>query len=195
MVDMTTELMCRHIVATEKCLGSEIVSIQPMKEGMTNDSFLMQTDCGKFVVRLNGNGSEMLIDRYQEEEIYRTISQSGISDCIVCIRPEEGYKVTRYISEAHVCDKNNWCEVGQALRFLHRMHDMKFTVSYQFDIWRQIDLYESLWKGKSCYENYAQVKDRVLSLREKLLSLPVKMGLAHIDSVVDNFLGYVTTNS
>ena len=188
MIDMTTELMCRHIVATEKCLGREIVSIQPMKEGMTNDSFLLQTDCGQFVVRLNGNGSEVLIDRYQEAEVYRAISQSEISDHVVCISPEAGYKVTRYIPKAHVCDKNNWYEVGQALRFLHRMHDMKFVVSYQFDIWRQINFYESLWKEKSCYGDYEQVKARVLSLREKLLSLPVRMGLAHIDSVADNFL-------
>ena len=188
MIDKNVYSMCRHIVATEARLGKEILNIRPMKEGMTNDSFFVQTDCGDFVIRLNGMGSESLINRYQEAAVYHVIRQSEISDQIICIRPDEGYKVTRYIPKAHVCDKNNWYEVSKALKFLHQMHDMNFTVPYRFDIWYQIDFYESLWRGKSCYRDYERVKAQILSLREKLLSLPVTVGLSHIDSVVDNFL-------
>ena len=75
------------------------------------------------------------------------------------------------------------------MKKLRDFHNMKLTVSHTFDIFGQIDFYESLWNGNpSVYKDYAKTKQNVLSLRSYIDKLPKEKTLTHIDAVPDNFL-------
>ena len=53
------------------------------------------------------------------------------------------------------------------MKKLKEFHDMNLQVKHTFDIFGQIDFYESLWDGTpSIYRDYKRTKDHVFSLKE-----------------------------
>ncbi|GHS98387.1 hypothetical protein AGMMS50276_20080 [Synergistales bacterium] len=65
---------------------------------------------------------------------------------------------------------------------------MRLTTEHVFDLFGQIEFYESLWDGVSCYEDYHWTKETVTRLKPFVDSIDKDWTLAHIDAVPDNFL-------
>jgi thiamine kinase-like enzyme len=77
------------------------------------------------------------------------------------------------------------------MKKLRGFHEMGLTVGHEFDIFGQIEFYESLREGRpSVYRDYRAVKERVLSLRPFIEAHIGVKTLTHIDAVPDNFLFY-----
>lgn len=64
---------------------------------MTNRSFLFECKNQKYIMRIPGQGTDNLINRKQEAEVYSSISKINICDTPVYINPENGYKITRFL--------------------------------------------------------------------------------------------------
>ena len=179
----------------EKVLGihaGEIKNISVLKKGMTNRSFTFSAQEKEYVFRVPGEGTSHLINRKKEYETYATIGKTDVSDVILYFDPVSGYKMSGYIHSARVCDPHNWSDVSQCMSFLKRFHNMKLRVEHDFDLFKEIDFYESLWDGKSsCYTDYHQTKNNVLRLKEYIDAQDKENVLCHIDSVPDNFLFFM----
>ena len=68
-------------------------------------------------------------------------------------------------------------------------HEMKLEVNHEFDIFGQMEFYETLWEGTpSIYKDYEKTKENVLSLKPYIDAHTGKKVLTHIDAVPDNFL-------
>lgn len=66
---------------------------------------------------------------------------------------------------------------------------MKLQVGHEFDIFGQIEFYQSLWPDNvSVYKDYAQTKANVLTLKTYIEAHAGEKVLTHIDAVPDNFL-------
>lgn len=166
-----------------------ITRITELKKGMTNRSFLFNCNDRKYIMRIPGEGTDKLINRKQEANVYQKINNKHICDNIVYINPENGYKITEFIEGTRVCDPLNIMDVKKCMSKLRSFHEMNLQVDHEFDLFRQIDFYESLWDGrKSIYKDYYQTKAHVMSLKPYIDSQPQKRGLTHIDAVPDNFL-------
>lgn len=166
-----------------------ITRITVLKKGMTNRSFLFNCNGRKYIMRIPGEGTDKLINRKQEANVYQKINNKHICDNIVYINPENGYKITEFIEGTRVCDPLNIMDVKKCMSKLRSFHEMNLQVDHEFDLFRQIDFYESLWDGrKSIYKDYYQTKANVMSLKPYIDSQPQKRGLTHIDAVPDNFL-------
>lgn len=167
----------------------EIVDIAVLKKGMTNRSFLFTCHDKKYIVRIPGEGTECLIDRAQEAEVYWTIDRKHICENIIYINPKNGYKITEYLEDARVCDANSAEDTRRCMNFLRDFHELGLKVKHEFDIFKQIDFYESLWNGMpSVYNDYERTKERVLSLKPYIDAHVERKVLTHIDAVSDNFL-------
>ena len=169
----------------------EIVDITVLKKGMTNRSFLFSVKGEKYIMRIPGEGTDRLIDRVHEAEVFRTISGSGLCDDPVYINPENGYKITKYLKDIRVANADSESDLKRCMEVLRRFHAMKLKVGHVFDLYGQIELYESLWQGKeSVFKDYLQTKKNVLSLRTFIDKQEKDWCLTHIDAVPDNFLFY-----
>lgn len=72
---------------------------------------------------------------------------------------------------------------------LREFHNLKLEVDHSFELFKEIDFYESLWDGKpSMFEDYEQTKENILELRKFIDSIPKERILTHIDSNSDNLL-------
>ncbi len=167
----------------------EISNITVLKKGMTNRSFLFQHGSKKYIMRIPGEGTDKLINRQQEYTVYSVLNGKGICDNVVYINPDNGYKITEFLEGARVCNPFCPADVQKAMEKLRSFHEEKIAVDHTFDIFDQINYYESLWNGTpSYYKDYATTKEQVLSLRSYIDSQNPRYCLSHIDAVADNFL-------
>lgn len=172
-----------------------IVDITVLKKGMTNRSFLFTVHGEKYIMRIPGEGTDQLINRAQEAEVFKTISGHGLCDDPVYINPENGYKITKFLNGVRVCDADNVEDLKKCMDKLRSFHQMKLTVDHAFDIFGQIEFYENLWNGQpSAYKDYRQTKENVLRLQAFIDRAEKDRCLTHIDAVPDNFLFYQTEN-
>lgn len=168
---------------------NKITEITVLKKGMTNRSFLFTCKDKKYIMRIPGEGTDQLINRKEEAEVYRVISGHGICDDVIYINPENGYKITEFLEGSRVCDPLNEDDLKQCMKKLREFHALKLKVGHEFDIFGQMEFYERLWNGQpSVYRDYAETKENVLSLKKYIDGCVKEKVLTHIDAVPDNFL-------
>ena len=186
------QLKSDAITEIERALSvskEEITGIEVLKKGMTNRSFLFNCRGERYIMRIPGEGTSLLINRRQEAAVYQTLEGKGICDEIISINPENGYKITKYLEGARVCDPENLEDVRACMKKLRSFHEEHLSVEHTFSLFDQIAYYESLWEGKtSVYRDYNITKTHVMELQAYLEVQPKVWTLTHIDAVPDNFL-------
>lgn len=172
-----------------KVKSEEILEIEVLKKGMTNRSFKFSAKNESYIMRIPGEGTDQLIDRSQEYEVYEQLQSYKISDDVIYMSPENGYKITKYIEDSIVCDPENREDVKRSMKKLRSFHDKKLKVNHTFDLFGKIDFYESLWEGKpSIFKDYLETKNKVIQLKKIINKMPKEWVLTHVDAVPDNFL-------
>ena len=175
------------------CKVNDITDINVLKKGMTNRSFIFTVNGSKYIMRIPGEGTDQLINRKQEAEVFRTISGLGLCDDPVYINPDNGFKITKYLEGIRAADPENVEDLKKCMKKLKGFHDMRLQVNHTFDIFGQMEFYESLWNGEpSAYRDYKETKANILSLKKYIDSVDKDFCLTHIDAVPDNFLFYQT---
>lgn len=168
---------------------NKIKNISVLKKGMTNRSFLFDFRDNRYIMRIPGEGTGKLINRKQEYDIYQVIKNYDVCDEIVYINPQNGYKITRYLQSARTCNPNHFEDVCKCMKKLREFHNLELKVNHTFDLFAQIEFYESLWNGeKSYFKDYEETKQHVLELRSYIEKQDKHWVLTHIDAVPDNFL-------
>jgi CTP:phosphocholine cytidylyltransferase-like protein/thiamine kinase-like enzyme len=187
--DASNSEIMKTIAKIFKAAEGEIQSINPIKVGMTNHSFTFKYNDVQYIMRIPGEGTGKMIDRAKEYAVYQIISPLDISDDIIYIDPKTGYKVTKFLENARVCDPFNIPDVKACMAKLKEFHNKKLKADHTFDIFERIDYYESLWlKPESCFRDYRETKANVMSLSSFIEAAPKEWVLTHIDAVPDNFL-------
>ena len=180
------EKLIADILITDQ---KDIHVIDYVKKGMTNDSFLFERHGQKYIIRIPGKGTGLLIDRKREYDNYCAIRNFNISDEIIYIDSQTGYKISRYYDNSRVCNPQSWDDVSMCLKVLKDFHSLGLTVPHNFNLFEQINMYENLWNGKqSHFSDYSLVKRNVFELKSFIEKSPRNYCLAHIDPNPDNFL-------
>lgn len=179
-----------HLICKALCAKpEEVTDITVLKKGMTNRSFLFTCKGKKYIMRIPGEGTDQLINRRQEAAVYRAIADKNICDDIAYINPENGYKITEFLEGARVCDPTDYEDVKKCMSRLRNFHALKLKVTHEFDIFGQMEFYETLWDGTpSVYKDYEKTKANVWSLKPYIDAHTGEKILTHIDAVPDNFL-------
>lgn len=179
------------IVNTFHTTPEKVVNITVLKKGMTNRSFMFSVCGNKYIMRTPGEGTDQLINRKQEAEVFQTISGLGFCDDPVYINSTNGYKITKFLEGTRACDANNIQDLKRCMRKLKDFHEMKLKVDHTFDIFSQIEFYETLRGDQpSIYKDYEQTKENIFNLKYIIDNIPKDWCLTHIDAVPDNFLFY-----
>ena len=165
-----------------------IHNIHTLKKGMTNRSFIFTVNNKRYIMRIPGEGTDKLIDRREEYDVYQRVKKEPYTEKILYLNPDNGYKISEFLENTRNSDSNNVQDVKESMNVLRKFHSQNYQVDHTFDIWKQIDFYESLRKTASAYRDYEEIKDRVLKLKPFIDDNVTKWSLCHIDANYDNFL-------
>lgn len=169
---------------------SEITNLRCLKAGMTNKSFLFEARGRSYICRIPGPGTGLLINRKQEKDVYDAVKGLGITEHVIYMNGETGYKISEYYEGARNSDARNWDDVARCMDLVKRLHSSFIRVGHSFNIRERINFYESICDGyeKQLFEDYSDVRAHMNRLMNRLDRLKRPKVLSHIDSVCDNFL-------
>ena len=169
-------------------VGKEIQKVEATKLGMTNDSYLFQVEGKPYIFRYPGKGSDKIVNRHQEAAVYKALQGSGFAEDVIYFDCESGRKVSRFITDSHVCNPRDKKEVKRCLARLRDLHHLQLQVGHSFSLRQEIEKYESYLQHGSRYEDYAVTREKVMSLFPFVEANKKAACLCHIDAVSDNFL-------
>lgn len=171
------------------CEETEITEITSLKKGMTNRSFRFRCRDKRYIMRIPGEGTDKMINRENEYAVYQRLADKNITDPIVYISSENGYKITEYIEDVRVCDSGKPEDLQRCMTYLRKFHELNLQVEHEFNLFDQIEYYETLWgKESSAYRDYLDTKKKIYELKTYIDTQPKQISLTHIDAVCDNFL-------
>ena len=168
------------------------IELTPLKQGMTNDSFIFSINNERYIIRVPGVNTEKIINRHQEYDVYQAIKDEEFVEPVVYIDRDKGYKISKFIENSHTVNPKDWNEINACLKLLKEFHSQSHRVEHYFDVFEHINYYESLMPHASKYEDYKEIKKNIESLEPIIENLVKDWTLCHIDAVCDNFL--VTEN-
>lgn len=169
---------------------ADIRHIRCLKSGMTNQSFLFSVSGKQYICRIPGPGTEFLINRRQEAAVYDAVQPLGITEHVIYLNGENGYKISEYYDGARNSDASSWQDVNRCMALLRQVHRADIHVEHRFNIRERIEFYEKLCMthGGIPVEDYNAVKEKMTDLMDRLDAMNRPETLSHIDSVADNFL-------
>ncbi|MGN0372368.1 MAG: phosphotransferase [Enterocloster sp.] len=169
---------------------SDIHDLKCLKSGMTNKSFLFRVGERHCICRVPGPGTELLINRKQEKQVYDAVASLGITEHVLYMNDRTGYKIADYYENARNADSGNWKDMERCMDMVRSLHHSGVQVGHAFDIRERIDFYEKLCRsqGGVLFEDYEDVRVRMDRLMDRLDQMDRQKCLCHIDANVDNFL-------
>jgi thiamine kinase len=150
-----------------------VLSCEPIKHGLTNQSWLVRTRHDDVVVRIsNAHENTLQIDRHSEAVVLAAVSEAGIGPEVILCEPANRVLITRYLgdtwTEAEATAEENIQRLGQLFRRLHRIPAPAGV--------RRVELNESL-EGyfRTLNERGVQPALVTKSLRERALQVALKL--------------------
>ena len=168
------------------------IELIPLKQGMTNNSFIFSLNNERYIIRVPGVNTEKIINRHQEYDVYQAIKNEKFVEPVIYIDRDKGYKISKFIENSHTVNPKDWNEINACLKRLKEFHNQSHRVEHYFDVFEHINYYESLMPNASKYEDYKETKKNIESLEPIIENLVKDWTLCYIDAVCDNFL--VTEN-
>lgn len=167
----------------------DIQDIDLLKKGKTNSSFRFTVKGKKYIMRIPGQGTDMLVNRENEYRVYEAIKDIGISDDVIYISGESGYKITKFLENTRACDPYDVKDVKMCIEKLRWFHGQRMEVPHTFDVFGNIDYFEELWEGEpSVFRDYLETKKKVMELKPIIDGIPKDWILTHVDAVPSNYL-------
>ena len=167
---------------------TKIHNIHTLKKGMTNRSFSFECNNKRYIMRIPGEGTDNLINRQEEYDVYQQIKGEPYTENILYLNPQNGYKLSEFLENTRNSEADDWEDVIKSMDLLRKFHQEKLQVNHQFDIWKQIEFYENLRDTPSAYKDFLITKENVLNLKQFIQDNIHQWSLCHIDANADNFL-------
>lgn len=168
----------------------EIVSLRCLKSGMTNKSFLFEVHEKHYICRVPGPGTEKLINRQEEKAVYDAVAPLGITEHVLYLNGDTGYKIAEYYENSRTADSNSPEDLEKCMQLVRLLHRSGISVDHAFDLRERIRFYEQLClsHGSIPFEDYPTVRGWMMELLDRVERLNRPKVLAHVDLNPDNVL-------
>lgn len=161
--------------------------------GMTNKNYKVTVDHDDFVVRVSGNGTEEMINRFDEKYNSQLASNLGINPEQLYFNEFTGLKIARLIPDAETFNPKTAKREENLIRIsgiLRELHTSNIKMENEFNVFERMRHYEKLaFEANGVfYEGYEKVKSQVKELQSFYDNLNVELAPCHIDPVPENFV-------
>jgi aminoglycoside phosphotransferase (APT) family kinase protein len=173
-------------------LSSRPVILGTLDGGRSNRSFLLDSDIGRLVLRINGTGSLLPgASRSNEIGIWKAASKQGIAPPLLYVDKQNQFLVSTYINtDLPPKPQLDTTFVDHAFKLLEACHRLDVhapDINYS----SHIEHYWQLIEAKNQPPNPVlnETRKPMQSLLDSLINSNTPTGLCHHDPVIENFVG------
>lgn len=183
-----------NIVSILHCKKSEIHEFWPLKKGLTNLSCHFSVTNAKgtkeYVYRHPGVGTEKMINRASELSAMQLASKIGLDSTFIYADAQLGWKISRFVPDAHPLDINDDEQVKQAMSMCRKLHEAKEKLAREFNFYDEGLFYEKLLLEHGPIEvpQYYELRNKIVRLQALLEADNYPKVVSHNDFFPLNFL-------
>ena len=195
------EMVYDIIQATLDVAKETITHVERTPGGETNESYFATVAGKKYVVRLPGKGTEVLIDRSIEKENLTFGTKLGINPAFVYFDETSGIKISHAIEAATPLTQATARDAHIFHKLIHlfqTLHETDDVMSNRFDLFQKINEYEQLAFAANSVtlQQIVPLRSEIHALQQVYESYDIVDVEApcHMDSVIINILQDKTDN-
>jgi len=190
---MNTLAIDKAIAKVPFLSASKNIKKIPLSGGITNLNFKIEADGRAYVIRLAGEGTDMLgIKRDVEHAANKAAGEMGIAPEIMYFIEPEGYIVTRFINgkrimPTEIVKPDYLLRVAQKLRLFHRNAP---KLNGQFDVFQRVEMLTKIAKdrGAKFPSDWNFIMKKMHEAEKALMKDPYKPTPCHNDLLNLNWL-------
>lgn len=190
---MNTLAIDRAIAKVPFLAESKNVKKIPLSGGITNLNFKIEADGRAYVIRLAGEGTDMLgIKRDVEHAANKAAGELGIAPEIMYFIEPEGYIVTRFVNGKRILPEDiikpdYLARVAEKLRLFHRNAP---KLKGEFNVFRRVEMLTKTAKsrGANFPHDWDFIQKKMREAETALLKDPYKPTPCHNDLLNLNWL-------
>lgn len=163
--------------------------------GMTNKNYLVTINNKKYVLRIPGNGTSGMINRYFEKINIEQAILVGIDKKFIYFNENTGVKISEYIENAETLNPETSKKIENLFltsNLLRKLHTSNIKFENNFDVFDEIIKYEKLIKNEKTleerYEKYLINRKKIFDLKGILLKNGYRTVACHNDTIPENFI-------
>jgi len=172
-------------------LRGKEVKVRPLKGGLTNRNYRLDSDGESFVLRVLGENSRLLgINRRTELACLQAAHAIGIGAEVMAFFPEKGALVTRYVTGRVLVPKalQSPTTLGRVAVSLRRYHE-KATAAGTFSVFDTVRRYYAhACKQKVAFPRRINQALGILARIEDEVGPPERVGYCHNDLLPSNLV-------
>ncbi len=190
-VDHTHSKIMKNIARVLDCKESDILHFKPIKQGLTNTSFVFEVAGKRYVYRHPGEGTEAIISRPHEKKALELAKSIGVDPTFIYMDETAGWKISRYVDDIRVPSYDSFEDSRRVLDVMRTLHDKKLSVDWQFLPWEEacrIELLLRTGKGGIADPEFDKLKERVEKCYKKCAGDGIEMCFCHCDTYAPNWM-------
>ena len=173
-------------------LSSKPLLTGALSGGLSNQSYLLKSDMGKLVLRINGTGSLLPVaNRSDEINIWKAAAKQGIAPPLIFVDPENRYLVSTYIhNDLPQQPQLNTAFADQAFSLLESCHQLNvkaLSINYLNHIEHYWQIIEA--KNQPIKPDLINQRKPIQQTLDSLHNSNTPTGICHHDPVTANFVG------
>lgn len=172
------------------CAESDIENFRPIKEGLTNTSFIFGVGAQRYVYRHPGEGTDKIISREHEKIALEKARALGVDPTFIAMDEREGWKISHYVPGIRIPDYSDPADSSRVIAVMRRLHDRKECVDWQFSPWEAACEIETLLaeQGGIHFSGFDTLKQNVRACYEATLGDGVEKCFCHCDTYAPNWM-------
>lgn len=180
----------RNIKLVFRCDEEDVVDFRPVREGMTNTSFIFKIKGVDYIYRHPGDGTENIINRRNEKHTLILVKRFGIDPTYIYMDVNEGWKISRFIHHFREPDYRNFEDSKRVLSVLRRLHSIPVKVDYGMKPWNDALNMEQMLRDKdrNCFAPYEVLKDKIGQLYHLTEMDDIQHCFCHGDTYKPNWM-------
>lgn len=169
------------------CRAEELEGFSRLEQGMTNSSYVFSLRGERYVYRLPGAGSELLINRLNEKRSLEIASEYGLDSSYICMSPSVGWKISRYISDYREPDYASAGDCRRVSALFRRLHSVPVKTDYGLEPQRDVEALEARL-STAVRSKYSALRQRVLAMHALTVGDGVEHCFCHGDAYKPNIM-------
>ena len=179
-----------NICKTLEVGRADITGIDPISQGLTNLSFRFDVAGESYVYRHPGAGTDKIISREAEAFSQQVGRDLGLDDTYIYEDPQEGWKISRFLTDCVEMDYGDWAQVEEALTMARKLHTCGIESRWSFDVYEKTQELVALLdeQHRASFEDFRELYELIDGLAKYVAADGTPPCLCHNDFYNPNLL-------